>query len=79
MFYVYIIKSVINEQQVYIGHTSNLANRLTYHNVGKSIHTAKYMPWELVLYIAFTTEKKAISFEVIIIMLHCVQLKSCTK
>src|SRR5262249_53424606 len=33
------------------------------HNAGKSPHTAKFRPWRLVTYIAFSDERKAIDFE----------------
>jgi putative endonuclease len=33
------------------------------HDVGKSTHTAKFMPWELVWYCAFTDKFRALEFE----------------
>lgn len=63
MFYVYILKSISNPFKNYIGYTTNIDNRMAVHNSGGSSHTKKYIPWQLVTYIAFTDEKKAIDFE----------------
>ncbi|MBL6665290.1 MAG: GIY-YIG nuclease family protein [Rickettsiales bacterium] len=53
MHYTYIIKSISNPDQSYIGYTSNLKQRLVDHNSGKSFHTSKYKPWNLEFYCAF--------------------------
>jgi predicted GIY-YIG superfamily endonuclease len=37
----------------YIGHTSELKQRIAEHNSGKCVHTAKFVPWNLCAYIAF--------------------------
>ena len=63
MYFVYIIRSINNPEQIYIGKTTNLKKRLSDHNCGTTSHTAKYMPWELVVYICFINELKAIAFE----------------
>lgn len=63
MFYVYLIRSVIAPDQIYVGITGDLTNRLNVHNAGGSLHTAKYKPWELVTYIGFTNEAQAREFE----------------
>ena len=63
MTYVYLLESIAFTGQVYIGRTNDLRTRLADHNAGKSPHTAKYKPWRLVTYIAFSDEAKAISFE----------------
>jgi putative endonuclease len=49
--------------QRYIGVTSNLGNRLRTHNAGASPHTSKYAPWELVTYICFANDQRALEFE----------------
>ncbi|MEJ2724944.1 MAG: GIY-YIG nuclease family protein [Deltaproteobacteria bacterium] len=46
-----------------IGTTSDLTSRLEAHNEGRSTHTAKYKPWKLVAYIAFSNRNKALGFE----------------
>jgi putative endonuclease len=40
-----------------------LKRRLPEHNAGKSTHTAKFKPWELVWYCAFPDKYKALAFE----------------
>ena len=63
MYYVYIIKSIQFSEINYVGFTKNLKKRLSCHDSGGSIHTAKYKPWKLIAYFAFADERKAIAFE----------------
>ena len=63
MFYVYLIKSISVPGQKYIGMTDDLPNRLKQHNAGYSFHTAKYKPWQLVNYFAFSSRHAAAEFE----------------
>jgi putative endonuclease len=63
MHYVYLLQSEANVAQRYVGSTSDLRRRLTEHNAGKSPHTAKFTPWRLVTYIAFSDLRQAESFE----------------
>jgi putative endonuclease len=63
MWYVYIIRSINSPDQEYIGATSDLKRRLPEHNAGKSAHTTKFKPWELVWYCAFPDKYKALEFE----------------
>ncbi|MDD2871285.1 MAG: GIY-YIG nuclease family protein [Candidatus Gracilibacteria bacterium] len=63
MYYVYVIRSVENNEQIYTGFSENLKQRLEEHNTGKSKHTQKYKPWELVFYSAFESKKIALDFE----------------
>ena len=63
MYYVYHICSIKYPDKVYIGYTTDLKERLIKHNEGGSIHTAVCRPWRLVMYHAFTDEKRAIAFE----------------
>lgn len=46
-YHVYILYSK-KLNRFYIGHTSNLENRLIEHNNGESLYTAQGMPWELI-------------------------------
>ena len=48
MYYAYILRSENFPDQTYIGSTSDLRKRLAEHNAGKSIHTNKFKPWNLV-------------------------------
>ena len=63
MTYVYLLESISFPGQIYVGHTIDLRGRLAAHNAGQSPHTAKYKPWRLVTYLAFSDEAKAIAFE----------------
>ncbi len=63
MFYVYLIKSVNNPEQRYIGFTEDLKQRIKDHNDGLSPHKKKYAPWELVTYLAFSDKYAALEFE----------------
>lgn len=61
--YVYIIRSTSSPEQEYTGATRDLKSRLAAHNAGQSAHTAKYKPWELAWYSAFSDKYKALDFE----------------
>jgi putative endonuclease len=63
MYYVYMLRSIPNPDQTYIGFTEDLKTRLKSHDQGQSPHTAKFKPWELITYIAFNNKSKALSFE----------------
>jgi len=63
MLYVYLIRSIPLPDQVYVGITHDLKNRLAVHNAGGSLHTSKYKPWELIVYMGFKEEDKARNFE----------------
>lgn len=63
VFYVYILQSIDFPERVYTGSTKHLEDRLKLHNAGRSFHTAKYAPWRIVMYIAFSREEKARAFE----------------
>lgn len=63
MYYVYLLRSLKNQNETYIGFTINLKQRLEKHNSGGSNFTSEHRPWEIVTYIAFKSENKAISFE----------------
>ena len=63
MFYTYILRSLSNPEQRYIGSTSDLRSRLAKHNKGDVPHTAKFRPWKVEAYFAFETKEKAAAFE----------------
>ena len=46
-YYVYILYSP-HHDRFYIGQTSDLSTRLTYHNEGECFSTAPYRPWTIV-------------------------------
>ena len=63
MYYVYLIESLSAQGERYVGMTTDLKQRLREHNQGKSCHTAKFSPWKLITYLAFTDRAKAEAFE----------------
>jgi putative endonuclease len=63
MYYVYILRSLKNPDQKYIGRTIDLNRRLIDHNTGTTPHTAHYKPWVFQLHIGFESEDKAFKFE----------------
>lgn len=63
MYYVYLIKSTMYPEILYVGYTLDVESRLATHNAGGSIHTAKYKPWELVMFLSFEDQLKAKEFE----------------
>jgi putative endonuclease len=63
MWYVYIIRSIAFPAQEYTEMTADLKQRMTDHNSGKSKHTSKFSPWELLCYAAFPNKFTALDFE----------------
>jgi putative endonuclease len=63
MKYVYLLQSETEPDRYYTGSTSDLKRRYKEHNDGESVHTNKYRPWKLKMYLAFSDEQKADAFE----------------
>lgn len=61
MYYVYILKLV--NKTFYTGSTSDLKKRLAQNKNGEGRTTKKYLPCELVTYLAFNNKGKALQFE----------------
>ncbi len=62
MFYVYILKSMV-DQSKYIGVTLNLKNRLFEHNNLETKSNKSKAPFKLIWYCAFLEKDKAYDFE----------------
>ncbi len=62
-FYVYILQSEIDHERFYTGLTDDLLKRVRNHNSGRVLHTAKWRPWRLKAYIAFSDRSRAVQFE----------------
>ena len=62
MTYVYILHSLCG-RHFYVGLTGDVDGRLAAHNAGQVRHTAKYKPWTVRTYIAFSDRDRAIAFE----------------
>jgi putative endonuclease len=58
MHFVYILKSR-KSKALYIGCTNNLVKRFREHNTGLVQSTRPYIPWRLVYYEAYVSEKEA--------------------
>ncbi len=61
--YVYILRSSLRPEKLYVGLTEDVNRRLDEHNTGKSPHTSKFMPWSIETFIWFTNRRKAAAFE----------------
>ena len=61
--YVYILQSEANPQRFYVGCARDLKDRLRRHNTGDVVHTAKWKPWRIKTYIAFSDEGHGRQFE----------------
>lgn len=57
-FYVYVLKS-LHHDFIYIGFTTDLKERFKEHNSGKSKSTKPYLPYDLIHYEAYKSEKDA--------------------
>ncbi len=62
MHYVYILQSETDDH-FYVGISEDLRDRLSKHNSGSVPHTAKFRPWRLKTYLAFSDPKQAWAFE----------------
>ncbi len=63
MFYVCVICSITHRKRYYIGFTENIDQCIKEHNEGKSLHTAKYGPWEIAVYLTVPSKTKALDLE----------------
>jgi putative endonuclease len=61
--YIYVLQSESNPAHFSTGCTGDLRERLTRHNSGKVPHTAKWKPWRIKTYVAFSDSKRAAEFE----------------
>ena len=60
--YTYILLSLKNND-IYIGSTANLQNRINLHNQGKVKSTKAYKPWKLLEYHEFDSRSEAMKQE----------------
>jgi len=61
MFYTYILK--LSDGSLYVGHSSDLKQRLKYHKSHRVNTTKNSKSIKLIFYVAFINELKAIRFE----------------
>ena len=62
MYFTYILKSKVKDR-FYIGHCSDLEERLKNHNNGNSISTKAYIPWEIVYVEEYSMKSEAMKRE----------------
>ncbi len=63
MKFVYILKSLVDAERHYVGITDDLDTRSAKHNSNEVPHTAKFGPWKVKTYVAFSDERQAFAFE----------------
>jgi predicted GIY-YIG superfamily endonuclease len=63
VYCVYLLRSRTHPDEAYIGSTADLRRHFAEHNAGKSIHTNKFKPWDLMAYVALTEKHLAEKFE----------------
>lgn len=63
MYFVYILQSEA-DHKLYVGMTSNLENRLAYHNAGKVRSTKHRTPFRILHSESYATQKEAREREV---------------
>jgi putative endonuclease len=61
--FVYVIRSDADPSRHYVGITSNMRDRLEWHNHGPSGHAGSRRPWSLVVSMEFANEPEALRFE----------------
>ena len=61
-YFIYILQSQ-QDRSYYVGHTSNLEERLLRHNQGRSAYTRSKCPWKLVYQEAFDSKAEAMRRE----------------
>ena len=61
--FVYILKSDVNPDRHYVGRTSDVDNRLAWHNEGPSGYTTEHRPWSVIVSLEFPDESHAARFE----------------
>ncbi len=62
MFFTYVLFSE-SFNQIYIGQTSNLDERLASHNSGLSKSTKRYLPWKIIYFEEFSTRSQSMKRE----------------
>ena len=61
--FVYVLQSDIDPERHYVGITSNVDNRLEWHNHGPCGYTVDHRPWSVVVSLEFADEQTAVRFE----------------
>lgn len=59
MFYVYVLRSIKDPDEIYVGYTTNLRERFSLHQQGLVRSTKPYRPWKLIYYEAYISKADA--------------------
>jgi len=59
MYYVYYLKSLKDLNKNYVGYSTDIKNRLKFHNMGMVPSTKPFTPWEIIFYEAFKNKGDA--------------------
>lgn len=62
MYFAYVLKSIEHEY-FYKGHCQDLEKRLLQHNLGKTVSIKPFIPFKIIYFEKFQTEKEAIERE----------------
>ncbi len=61
--FVYVLRSDSDPSRHYVGVTSNVEQRLEWHNAGPCGYTLSHRPWSLLVTLEFSDEPTAVRFE----------------
>ena len=63
-YFVYILRSQSDSNQIYIGYTADIERRMSEHlNPPMNAYTRKHSPWQLETYVVFNKQSLALNFE----------------
>ena len=62
-YFVYMLKSLNNNNVTYVGYTNNLSKRIKLHNSGKGARFTRGRKWKLIYKEKYSTKNQAISRE----------------
>jgi predicted GIY-YIG superfamily endonuclease len=61
--FVYVLRSESDPERHYVGCTTDVANRLEWHNFGPDGQTRRHRPWRVLVSLEFPDESTALRFE----------------
>lgn len=61
--FVYVLRSDVDPERHYVGITTDVDNRLEWHNAGPSGYSLRHRPWSVAVVMQFPDEAAAVRFE----------------
>jgi predicted GIY-YIG superfamily endonuclease len=61
--FVYVLRSESDPSRHYVGCTTDVANRIEWHNFGPDGQTRRHRPWRVLVSLEFPDEPTALRFE----------------